>query len=123
VARREQSVDDFTVNLGSLRLAIRFVRPALDDALIPIEAEPGQCVEQLLVRFLGVTLRVGVLDAEHERAADVASIGPVEEAGANEADVRGSGGRRAEANTNVAPRGGRKRRFHIPPILRSAPAR
>ena len=40
----------------------------------------------------GVAGGVGVLDAEDERAAGVLGVRPVEQRGANHADVRGSGG-------------------------------
>ena len=48
------------------------------------------------IAFLGVALGVGVLDAEDERAAGVAGVGPVEQRGADHADMRSAGRRRAE---------------------------
>ncbi len=74
-------------------------------SLVPVEAEPGEAVEDDLGVFVGGTGLVGVLDAEQERAALFAGEEPVEEGGAGAADVEVSGGRRGEANTG-AHRGG-----------------
>ena len=63
--------------------------------------EPGHRVEQLVVALLGVALGVGVLDAEHEVAARVARVRPVEQGRAHHAHVRRAGGRRAESNANL----------------------
>ncbi len=38
-------------------------------ALVPIEAEPAQSAQNDLRVFLGGALGIGVLDAQHERAA------------------------------------------------------
>lgn len=97
----EQLLNHILVDVTTLRLAVRFVRAADADALVPVETEPVQRLENLLVALLRVALRVGVLDAEHELAADVLRVRPVEQGGSDEPDVRGAGGRRAETNTNL----------------------
>ena len=47
-------------------------------ALVPVQAEPAQAVEDRVHRLVGRALEVGVLDAQHERAAVPARVGPVE---------------------------------------------
>src|SRR5439155_20620153 len=81
------------------------VRSADLDALIPVDAEPLQRFKELVVAFLAVARGVGVLDAENELAVSVASIGPIEEGRSDQADMRGTCGRRAETN----PDGGFRR--------------
>jgi len=79
------SVPDFVV-----------VRAADLDPLVPVQPQPAQRVEQLQVALLAVPGGIGVLDPEHEGAAVVAGVRPVEQRGADQADVRGAGRRRAE---------------------------
>ena len=67
-------------------------------ALVPGEAEPAEPVEDDPGVRLGAALAVGVLDAEHEGAAGVPGVEPVEERGAGAADVEVAGGRRSEAD-------------------------
>ena len=100
MAGRDQPVDHVAVDVAPLALPVRPVRAADLRALVPVHAEPAQRVEQQLVGLLGVARGVGVLDAEHEGAADVPGVGPVEQAGADQPDVRIAGRRRAEANPN-----------------------
>ena len=54
------------------------------------------------VALLAVARGVGVLDAEHEGAAGVAGVGPVEQRGADQADVRRAGRRRAEPDPHCS---------------------
>ena len=64
--------------------------------LVAVQTEPAQRDQQLPVALLAVPGGVGVLDPEHEGAAGVACVGPVEQRRADQADVRGAGRRRAE---------------------------
>ena len=100
VAGVDQLGDDVLVQVQALGLAVRLVRSADLHAFLPGDAEPFQGLEQLLVALLRVARRVRVLDAEHEGALGVAGVGPVEQGGADQADVRGAGGRRAEPDTD-----------------------
>jgi len=84
-------LDDLGVDVAAHRLPVRLVRAADADALVPFEAEPGERIEDLLVALLAVARGVGVFDAEHEGAAGVSRVRPVEEGGAHETHVRGSG--------------------------------
>src|SRR5690606_3891385 len=77
------------------------MRSARLDALIPIDAEPAQGVDELQVALLAVTRGIRVFDAEDELAARVARVGPVEQRGAHHADVGGAGGRGAEPDAHV----------------------
>ena len=112
VAALDQAADDVRVQVHPLRLPVRLVRAAHLDALVPVQAEPAQRVEQLQVGLLRVARRVGVLDAEHERAARVARVRPVEQRRADQADVRRAGGRGAEADTHSGA-GGRSHGLQV----------
>ena len=68
--------------------------------LVPIEAEPGEAVEDDLGVLVGRALLVGVFDAEQELAAHPARVQPIEERGAGAADVQIAGGRGGEADAN-----------------------
>ena len=80
--------EHLAVQVVSLRLPVGRVRAADLDALVPVDLEPPQRVEQLQVALLAVARGIRVFDAEHELAAVVARIRPVEEHGADESDVR-----------------------------------
>ncbi len=98
VAGVQELLGDVLVDLHALRLAVRRVRAADLGALVPVEAQPAHRVQELLVRLLGVAGRVGVLDAEDQRALVVAREGPVEQGGAHQAHVGVAGGGRAETD-------------------------
>ena len=102
----EQASRHVGVDVHPLGLPVRPVGTADLDALVPVQAEPAQRVQQLLVALLGVPCGVGVLDPEHERAAHVPGVGPVEQGGAHHPDVRHAGGRRAEPDPDVGAGGG-----------------
>ena len=97
----EQLGGDVLVNLGALGLTVWAVRAADLDALVPVDVQPLERVENLVVAFLAITLRVGVLDTEHESAVRVACFRPVEQGGADHAHMRRAGRRRAEPHTHV----------------------
>ena len=66
------------IEFGALRLEVRTEVAADLGAFVPIHAEPAHRVENHLQEGVGVTLFVGVLDAEDELAARVAGVEPVE---------------------------------------------
>ena len=68
-----------------------------DDIAIPLHTEPGQAVDDGFDGRLGRTGAVGILDAQQELAAGVASIEPVKERGARTADMQEAGRRGGEA--------------------------
>ncbi len=70
-------------------------------ALVPIESEPAEAVEDDLDGLRGVACLVGVLDAQDERTAAVARVEPVEEGGASPAHVEVTGGRRGKADADL----------------------
>ena len=109
VAGFEQLGCDVLIDVATLGLAVRAVRATHVDAFIPVDAQPIQGLDDLVVAFLGVALGVRILDTEHERALGVAGLSPVEQCGADHADVRNAGRGRAETHTNVF----RKFRFGI----------
>src|SRR5262249_57711608 len=76
------------VEVQTLGLAIRSVRPADVRALVPVELEPAQIFEDARLRLTRRPLCVGILDAEDERAVLAVSKQPVEQRRAPVADVK-----------------------------------
>ena len=79
-------------------------------AVVPLDAEPGEVVEDAAGGFVGGAGLVGVFDADHEAAAlaglaaaglvlefGALGEGPAEEGGASAADVEVAGGGGGEA--------------------------
>ena len=73
------------------RLDVRLVRTADLGALVPVEPEPAQRLEDERLGAGDVALLVGVLDAQDEVAAGVACGEPREEGGANRAEMQRAG--------------------------------
>ena len=105
-ARGDELLQYPGVDLAALRLTVRGVRAALLDALVPVDLEPGERVDELAVALLAVARGVSVFDAEDQLAPRVARIRPVVEGGADHADVRKTRRRRAEPNADVGSGGG-----------------
>ncbi len=87
VALGQQPLGVLAVDVEPLGLPVRPVRAADVGALVPVEAEPPQVLEHARDGLLGHAARVGVLDAQHERAAVVAREQPREQRAAHVADV------------------------------------
>src|SRR5690606_11291819 len=49
-----QLLDDTLIDVTALRLAVRLVRSADVDALVPVDLQPAECLEQLEVALLAV---------------------------------------------------------------------
>ncbi len=60
-----QPLDQVEVDVGALRLAVRRVRAADVDALVPVDVQPAQAVEELQEALLGVARGIRVLDAKN----------------------------------------------------------
>ncbi len=101
IACFEQLGRHILVDLGSFGLTVRTVRTAHVDAFVPIDAQPVQRVDDLVVAFLGISLGVRIFDTEHERALGMAGLSPVEQCGTDHANVRDAGRRRAETHADV----------------------
>ena len=84
-----------------LRLEVRGVRPADVRPFVPVEAEPAQAVDDPRDHLPRRSLGVGVLDAQHERAAMPPREQPVEERRARAADVQVAGRRRCEPDARA----------------------
>ena len=97
----QQPLHDIAVDLAALGLPVRRIRSADVGALVPVQPEPAQRVQQGQIAFLAVARGVGVLEPKHERAARVAGVGPVEQRGADQADMWRARRRRAEPNSYV----------------------
>ena len=90
----EQAVDVLVVQVEALALA--------KWALVKVDAQPLQVVEDGLGRLLGGAFLVGVFKAEDKLAAVVAGEGPVEQGGAGAADVQGAGRAGSEARDDFS---------------------
>ncbi len=106
-ARLDEPLEHLGVDLATLGLAVGRVRTALLDALVPVDLEPRQRVDELPVALFAVARGIGVLDAEDHLAARVARVRPVVERCADHPDVRESGRRGAEAHAHIGAGGGR----------------
>ena len=102
VAGFEQLCGHILVDVAALGLAVRAVGATHVDALVPVDAQPAQGFENLVVAFLGVAHGVGVFDAEDQLAAGGAGFGPVEQRRTDHADMRRAGRRWAEAHANMS---------------------
>ena len=83
--------------LGVLALEVR----ALEVRVVGADADPGQRVDDALRPLGPVAGLVGVLDAQHERAAVALGERPVAQRGAGAADVEEAGGRGREAEAGA----------------------
>src|SRR5699024_5794274 len=97
VAGLQELRGDVGVDVHPLGLPVRAVRAADLHPLVPVQPEPAEGVEELFVGLLRVPRRIGVFDPEDELPAGVAGVGPVEQGGSDQPDVRGAGGRGAKA--------------------------
>ena len=78
------------------RLEVRRVRAVHLRALVPVEPEPAEPVEDRLQCLPDVAPLVGVVDAQNELAAVPARVQPIEQGGPHAADVQVTGGARRE---------------------------
>src|SRR6185312_10351118 len=81
-------------------LVARQVGALIDDLFVPVEAKPGQPVEDRAGGFVRAARLIRVLDAKEELAAVLAGVEPVEERSAGTADVEVTGGARRESYTD-----------------------
>ncbi len=100
----QQPLRDVLVDVGALALPVRRVRPTDEWTLVPVDPEPVHRLDQGLVGLFRVPGRVGVLDAEDQRAVMVPGEGPVEQCRSGETDVRSPGRRWAEPGTDRTDR-------------------
>ena len=96
-----QALGDVGVDREPVGLAVGAELAAHLRALVPVDAEPAQRAEDRVVALLGVAGEVGVLDAEHQGAAEVARERPVEQRAAHVADVDEAGRARREADPHL----------------------
>ncbi len=103
-------------------------RPVLaleERALVPRDPEPAQAVEDDLGMGFGAALAVGVFDPEHQRAARVAGVKPVEQRRAGAANVEVAGWRggetdsgRCHGSANLTEREGFEPSIEVDPLCR-----
>ena len=101
VATFLQLLQDIGIDVHALGLAVRLVRTARHNPLVPVHAQPLQGVNDGLIRLFRVTCSVGVFDAENQLATSMARVCPVKKRSTNHAHVRGAGGRWAETYAYV----------------------
>ena len=92
VAGADQLVGHLPVACEALHLEER--------ALVPVDAEPTQAVDDRLDRSLRRALEIRVLDAQDELPAVMARVGPREKRGARAADMQIAGWARREPGAN-----------------------
>ncbi len=97
----QQRVDGCLVETVALRLVIRSRVAADLRALVPVDPEPAEPVQDRLQRLVDVPLPVRVVDAQDETAAVAAGVEPVEQRRAHAADVQETGGAGREARANL----------------------
>src|SRR3954471_746715 len=94
----------------------RQVRALIDDAVVPVEFEPLESLEDRASALVGAPRLVGVLDAEQKLTAELPRVKPVEERGARAPDVQISGGRWGAAKARCGAGGhdeiGKEKRVH-----------
>ncbi|SKX94579.1 Uncharacterised protein [Mycobacteroides abscessus subsp. abscessus] len=100
LTRVEELLDDVLVDAATLRLSIRRVRAPDLRALVPVEPEPAEGLEDGVVGFLAVARGVGVFDPEDEGALVMTRLGEVEQRGPHHSDVRCARRRRTETDTD-----------------------
>ena len=129
--RRRAAARRTAVGVEPLGLPVGRVGAAHVGALVPVEPEPAQGVEDLLLAVLAVARPVGVLDAQDELAALLARERQVEQRHVRRADVRVAGGRRARPRAAGPGRSARRQprattglvSVPMPSIARPRPAR
>ncbi len=88
------------VDLPALTLTIRAVRAADVRAFVPFDAEPAQCVEDLLLRLTGGAQLVGVFDTQDELTAVLLGEAVVEQGDVGGADMGVASGRWRNTRAN-----------------------
>ena len=96
MARLNQLASMILINLLTLRLLVRSVRPSDVGAFIPLQSEPVQAVDQFFLRIGIIAFAVGVLDAQDELAAGLARQEEIIESGAPAAQMSAAGRRGRE---------------------------
>ncbi|MCY1279971.1 hypothetical protein D9M71_54020 [compost metagenome] len=100
VALVHQFLGILLVDLATLALAIGTMRAADIRAFVPLDAEPAQGIEDLLLGLAGGAQLVGVFDAQDELTAVLARETQVEQGNVGSAHVRVAGGRRRDSGTD-----------------------
>ena len=99
-ALRDQPLGHRAIAIEPLRLKVRARTGRRPSGPRPSRARASACRRECPRPSRPTSARVGVLDAQHERAAVPAGEQPVEERRAGAADVQVAGGRWREADAN-----------------------
>ena len=87
--------------LASVGLMTRQIGALIDDAVVPVQSEPLQSLENRTRTLFSTSRLVGVFDAKQELPAEFPGVEPVEERGAGAANVQISCWRRCEAKASL----------------------
>src|SRR5687767_3198026 len=99
LAAIQQLLSRGAIAIEPLGLKVRRVRAANLRPFVPIDAQPPQSIEDTGDHFGLVTLDVGVLNAQDERAAVAARIEPIEQGSPGATNMKITGGGRGETET------------------------
>lgn len=87
MAHVDQLLRVFLVDVAALALAVGTVRTTDVRAFAPVDAQPAQCVEDLLFGLAGRAQLIGVFNAQDELAAVLFGKAVVEQRDVGRADV------------------------------------
>ncbi len=97
----QKFLNNLAVQLCPLGLPVRLVGATHLRSFVPVQAQPAQRLQKLVIAFFAIALRVGIFNPEHKRAPVVACKSPVKECGPDESHMGCPGGRGAKANADV----------------------
>ena len=100
MAAGQQFLHGRLIAVQPLRLIIRSERPADSRAFVPVDPQPVQAVEDRLQRLFDVPLLIGVVDPQDELPAVLPGEKPIEQRGADAANVQIAGGTGSESGAN-----------------------
>jgi hypothetical protein len=100
VAQVDQLLRVLLIDIAALALPVRAVGAADVRAFAPLDTQPAQGVENLLLRLAGRTQLIGVLDAQDELATMLLGEAVVEECDISRADMGVASWRGRDASAN-----------------------
>ena len=96
----DKLVDNRLILVVSLRLIVRRVRTADAGTFVPVDSQPFQAVKNRLQSLFDVALLVGVVNTKNKLTAVVFGEQPVEQSGANAANMKITSRAGSESSAN-----------------------
>src|SRR5579862_6408426 len=90
----------FAVNVQPFGLAIGCIGATQVRSLVPVEAQPLEVGDQLILKAGFAALDVGIFDAQHHGSTLLPGEKPVKQSSARITDVKMPGRRRSKSDTN-----------------------